>query len=313
MRLAWFRPSRSRSGLFCDPSTALVDALKPDHLVDLIDETSADDARSTHHGGPYDLCVYELDGTRDGAWITPHLLESPGLTVLFSSSIAQRSEIVGASRVTVVPHAGLADALAAEYPAARVRSFDLPCPQPFATVPPLPVGTLAIGCLDSSPAGRALVDRAARRARDIGIAFSLITEASPLQLIERCQAVITLRWPPRGRPLTDAITVMAAGRVPIVYETLESSDWPAYDPQTWQQRDVVDARPPVCISLDPRDDEHSLVLSIRRLSTDGDMRRTIANAARAWWQEHGDPKRTVPRLVELLEEARSAPPPKHRT
>jgi hypothetical protein len=76
---------------------------------------------------------------------------------------------------------------------------------------------------------------------------------------------------------------MAARKPLIVLETTSTADWPALDPQTWQPRGFgTDA--PIVVSLDPRDEEHSLVLAIQRLSKDAALRVRLASAAHEWSQ-----------------------------
>jgi hypothetical protein len=342
MRLSWFRPLRSLSDNRCGSTMPLVDLLRRRHAIEVIDELHVADAVADYGRGGYDLCVYELDNTAAGAWMWPCLLTQPGLTLLLNSTLAtSRAEALArerrsgqpqiertfkargdwpllqlpllASRTVAVPHRGLATLLAQEYPDARVRTLALPCPLPFEVPSRAPSDELTIGCLDPSPAIRAVVERAVARARRIGVSVTLLADTDSRKTIEDSDIVLDLQWPLHGRPLTGAMTVMGAGRVPIVFDTLESADWPAYNPQTWQRRDAADGRSPVCISIDVRDEEHSLVLCIRRLAVDPELRRGIGTAAHDWWQAHGAPENTVPQFEQLLEEARHSPDPPSAT
>jgi len=72
----------------------------------------------------------------------------------------------------------------------------------------------------------------------------------------------------------------------IVLETSHTADWPAIDPQTWGPRGVGRDEP-IVVSLDPRDEEHSLVLAIQRLSSDANLRAQLVAAADRWQQEQG--------------------------
>jgi hypothetical protein len=74
---------------------------------------------------------------------------------------------------------------------------------------------------------------------------------------------------------------MAARKPVIVLETTTTAEWPALDPQTWRPRGFS-SDPPIVVSLDPRDEEHSLVLAIQRLSTDAALRWRLGDAAHAW-------------------------------
>jgi hypothetical protein len=67
--------------------------------------------------------------------------------------------------------------------------------------------------------------------------------------------------------------------------------------------------PPIAISIDPRDEEHSLRLALTRLATDAAMRRALGTAARAWWARYATVAHAVTAWQALLEQARSLEPP----
>ena len=95
--------------------------------------------------------------------------------------------------------------------------------------------------------------------------------------------IVSLPWPVTGEAHASALAALAARKPVIVLETTSTAEWPALDPQTWQPRGFS-ADAPIVISLDPRDEEHSLVLAIRRLSSDASLRARLADAAYAWRQ-----------------------------
>src|SRR5687767_10907742 len=101
--------------------------------------------------------------------------------------------------------------------------------------------------------------------------------------MREADVIVSLPWPVTGEAYTSALAAMAARKPVIVLETTSTAEWPALDPQTWQPRGFSpDA--PIVVSLDPRDEEHSLVLAIQRLSSDSDLRAQLADAAYAWWE-----------------------------
>jgi len=93
--------------------------------------------------------------------------------------------------------------------------------------------------------------------------------------------IVSLPWPVTGDAHRSALAAMAARKPVIVLETTSTAEWPALDPQTWRPRGFS-ADAPIVISLDPRDEEHSLVLAIQRLSSDAVLRSQLADAAYAW-------------------------------
>ncbi len=339
MRIAWFSPERPASA---EEATApLIAALAKRHAVDVIGESRAHDLVWANHRNHYDLSVYAIDNSPDAAYMWPYLLRYPGLALLLNSSlVASRSAALfrerrssrlqderdfadagswpllwpalGGSRLTVVPHRGIAAALQVEYPDAHVASATLPCPGPAVVAPALPPGPLTIGCVAPTPAVRALVERAVTRARDIGLEIRWCEAEDVEGVVAGSHVVLALQWPTSGRPLLAAARAMAAGRPTIVFDTIETADWPAWDPQTWQHRDVADPTEPACITLDIRDDEHSLVLCLRRLSADPVLLARLGVGARAWWEREASPEVAVPAFEALLARAATLPDPARR-
>lgn len=129
--------------------------------------------------------------------------------------------------------------------------------------------------------------------------------------------VVALEWPVTGKALTTALAGMAAGKAVVAFETEATADWPALNPQTWRPRDAGGAsgagtlRPadPIIVSIDPRDEQHSLKLAMQRLSTDAALREQLGAAARAWWKTHATVDHAVRAWEAILAEARTLPPP----
>ena len=336
MKIAWFRPDCRQPLHPLDAVTQLIDALAERHTIDIVDERGAHDFVSRHFLAPFDLCIYELDDTRGSRFIWPYLLRFPGLTLLMSTTLAasrlatlvaehpedfkreKAFDAAGswpllrvpilASRLVAVPHASVADFLSHEYQGANVRSIMLGL-DALAIAERAPQQPITFGCVFPTDHYRALIDRAAQRARDGGATFNLLFGDAAPRVIEESDVVFSLQWPLNGGLLPAAVAAMAAGRVPVVLETPETADWPALDPQTWKPRDLVSGEDPICISVDVRDDEHSLLLLMRRLPTDHVSRTRLGHAARQWWKEHLTIPDSSARFETLLEEARRLTPP----
>ena len=97
---------------------------------------------------------------------------------------------------------------------------------------------------------------------------------------------------------------MGSGKPVVVLETEAAADWPTLDPQTWRARGLAFA-PAVGVSIDLRDEEHSLGLAIRRLASDEALRSRLGEAGRAWWQDHGSVDAAVKAWRKVLGEAAS--------
>jgi len=328
MRLAWFRPATHVSERL-DDTAALLSALGGEHEIAVIDEARAHDFIRLDFRTPFDLCIYELADTRQHAFVWPYLLHVPGLLRLRSLSLhdsrtealrRQHRERDGAlelafgdwdlitapviaSRMTVVSDAHVAARLQRAFPVARIR------------VAPLAVGsaqssaegagqTPIVGALDSSR--NALIQRALRRARDAGAQLEAFS-GSAESVLENADILIAVAWPPADE-LTMALAGMAAGRAVIVLETEITAGLPALDPQTWQPRGWT-GQPPIVVSIDPRDEEHSLALALRRLATDAQLRQSLGAAAHGWWRQHATLDHAVQAWRSILAETISITPP----
>lgn len=216
-----------------------------------------------------------------------------------------------ASRVVVVSDPALVENLEKEYPGARVRYAPVGVLEPDGSggghTASNGSDVVSFGVLDTSRA--AAVQRAAHRAERMGVRMKLISNANPASVSREADVVIALRWPSSGEPLTHARLGMAAAKPVIVSETFATAAWPALDPQTWQPRDPGSDAAPIVVSVDPRDEEHSLMLAMRRLASDAELRSDLGAAARAWWQQHATVAHAARAWEEILLEASTLAPP----
>jgi hypothetical protein len=293
----------------------------------------------------FDLCVYELDNTARHSFIWPYLLQYSGVVLLRSSTLhgsrataLARQQRLGdyiaeftfsegraprlrfarpmhggwpllrapllASRVAVVSHRHLAESLQDECPAARIRFA--PAAVERTGTPARLGGPVVFGALTGDRTDA--FTRAFARAGNGGAAAQLLLECSPARTLEACHVVFAPRWPSVGAPQTAALAGMAAGKVVIVLETSATAEWPCLNPQTWQPWGLT-RDTPVAVSVDPRDEEHSLALAIRRLTKDDALRAQLGTAARDWWQMHATPACAAAAWHRILAEAASLNPP----
>ena len=333
-RLAWFRPGAPARDDPFDSTAALIDALAPHCDIDVIDARRAHEFVWQHDRRPYDLPVFELADTAASAFIWPYLLHYPGLLLArtrwlgdsragslrrqgrhddcqaersFGGPTLLRAPLL-ASRMVVVAAAAHAQALQDEYHTARIRVAPIAIakPQPHSPTPKPPGELVRFGVLDRDRLD--LIQRALQRARDGGVAAAMLID-EPDRILREADAVLAL-----GRSAADewpvtALAAMAAGRPVVVLETEATADWPAWDPQTWQPRDPVAPATPIVISLDPRDEEHSLLLAMRRLAADPPWRAALGAVGHAWWEAHASPGRVVETWLALIEEAIALPAP----
>ena len=214
-----------------------------------------------------------------------------------------------ASRVVVVSDPSAAAALQQAYPEARVRYaatgvqgvHRVQKVQQEVQGAPVTFGAIPIDRLD-------IVRRALARARQAGATAELIADPSPERVLQHADVIVSLPSPWFGEPQTPALATMAAGKPVVVLETAAAADWPALDPQTWRPRGLT-ADTPIAVSIDPRDEEHSLVLAIRRLSSDATLRAQLGHAAHDWWRTHATPGHAAEDWGRILAEAALLHPP----
>jgi hypothetical protein len=331
MRLAWFAAEVSSAVRPLDDTPSLVAELGSRHEILRYDERRAPDFVWHHWREPFDLCVYELGDTAASAFVWPYLLHYPGVLRLRSTNLqrsragmlhrtrrlndaAVEAAFAGfdglripllASRLTVVGDAYVAGLLESEYPAATIRHAPPAVARSGEGAQRREAPRFAV----AAPAMAPLVERAAQRARESGCSVDLM-EAVDEAALGESDAVIALEWPPAFELPVAAMMAMAAGRPAIVYETTVSAAWPTLDPQTWQPRSLSGNAEPIAISIDPLDEEHSLMLAIRRLATDASLRQRLGHAGEQWWRANATPGHAATAWDRILEEAIATPPPR---
>jgi hypothetical protein len=341
MRIAWFRPSGDAGHL-----AEVIAAMRAAHDIEYVDERRAHDFVWRHARGAFDLCVYELDNTARHQYMWPYLLHYPGVLALQSATVhdARRARLVHegrqadyrteiafaggpshvrppwhmargqwpmlrvpvtGSRLTAVADAELAGDLASAMSSTAVRTVTPGVPDPFPagyTGPRREAPMVAVAIAE--PSRGEVVRRAVARLSAEGAPIGVAADGQ----MPDADVIVAARWPLQGRPPVSALRAMAAGRPVIVAETHATAVWPAWDPQTWRPRDGISGAPAV-ISVDPRDEEHSLVLALRRLASDATLRAELGAAARAWWATHATIDRAVASWLPVLSDAASLPDP----
>jgi hypothetical protein len=196
-----------------------------------------------------------------------------------------------ASRLTVVRDASFEADLRQRHPDARLRLVPIGVMEPSPA--DAPAGEpLRVGILDTR--GQPTCERLERLAsRPAGCQAHAAGHSHAAGIIAESDVIVVIEWPPRREPPVAALSAMAAGRPTIVLETDATANWPALNPQTWLPRGPVSREPSAVISVDPRDEEHSLLLALRRLVADPELRASLGAAARTWWEAHAHVKQAA--------------------
>jgi hypothetical protein len=214
---------------------------------------------------------------------------------------------LAAARLTAVPNLALADMLRDRFPHARIAYAPLPVRPADARRRPTDAAAavrFGIRAGDRVEVAR----RALTRAQALGAAAELIVHASTDRVLREADVALDLCWPPGSDTQQVARNALAAGIPLTALETIFTADWPVLDPQTWHPRGRS-ADQPIAVTIDPRDEEHSLVLAMRRLSADSALRVELGEAAYAWMQAHEGITLALEAWQRLLQEAVQLDPP----
>jgi len=129
---------------------------------------------------------------------------------------------------------------------------------------------------------------------------------------------LCMRWPSTRETSAAWLRCLAAGRPTIITDLIHTVDIPALDPRSWTllhapsiSADEIMPGPaePACVSVDILDEDHSLVLAMRRLAADHRLRATLGQSARKLWLERFTLERMVSGYRDAIEAACAAPLP----
>lgn len=341
MRISWFRPDSAAGNAVLDSVGHLIAGLRRAHEIRVVTRASAHDELWRLRRGLVDLPVYELIGTAGDAYLWPYLVRYPGLALVLGrrAGAGHREDLVhrgrsgdadaerafvrasadgplaiprGCSRAVAViagcaldwQHGG-----ADNPPDARLRTFHPVMAKPDVTRVAR-TGALRVGLVAPAAASRGVAERALDRARSAGAAAELVISDDASAVLAQADVLASVAWPPAGDPASDVLAAQALSLPSIVMESSDTALLPALDPQTWQPRDRGPGAPdPVAVSLDPRDQEHSLMLAVRRLASDERTREAMGGAAALRWARLHEPSIAVPAFAPMLDAARDAPTP----
>lgn len=335
MRLAWCRVATDLSPRL-DDTAVLIDELRSHHDITCIDRRTLHDLVRLSFRQPFDVHIFELADTDDDEVLWPYVMHYPGILRLRSTSLHhsrtssllrqrrsrdREAELVFtrgdlsaapmlAARVVVVSDEHRAAVIRQTYPTVNVRVAPIGQPGPGQTRPNSTTSDAFVRIGVLGHAIRQTIVNAAQRASESGARIELVADTSPDRVLDDSDIVLHLPWPPRD-DLTPAIAALAASRPLVIVESESSAGWPSLDPQTWQPRGFDTKNAPIAIAIDPRDEEHSLMLALRRLATDARLRSDLATAAHAWWSARATVDHAVAAWQSILQDAAAIAPPAH--
>jgi glycosyltransferase involved in cell wall biosynthesis len=125
------------------------------------------------------------------------------------------------------------------------------------------------------------------RLDDIVTSTGYVPEDEVGSYLGAADIVSCLRWPSARETSASWLRAIAAGRATIVTDLAHQADVPTFDPRSWTVLDAAPAqavRPPVAVTIDVLDEDHSLTLALKRLTSDPALRQRLGGDAAAYWR-----------------------------
>jgi glycosyltransferase involved in cell wall biosynthesis len=134
-----------------------------------------------------------------------------------------------------------------------------------------------------------------------------LDDAAFEQTVAAVDVSINLRWPTAVETSGPWLQALAAGRPTIVTDLAHQTHVPTVDPRNWLPYDAKRGAP-VAVGIDLLDEDHSLMLAMRRLAIDGDLRDKLGRTARGYWEREHSIERMVTEYDALLRRSIERPP-----
>jgi glycosyltransferase involved in cell wall biosynthesis len=122
---------------------------------------------------------------------------------------------------------------------------------------------------------------------------------------------LNLRWPTALETSGPWLRALSASRSTVIIDLPHLAHVPTLDPRSWDFHAPArpGAGPAIAVSLDIRDEDHSLRLAMYRLALDADLRETLGRRARAYWEKEHTAGRMTDDYVRVMARAAKLPAP----
>jgi glycosyltransferase involved in cell wall biosynthesis len=117
-----------------------------------------------------------------------------------------------------------------------------------------------------------------------------------------------LRWPSNGETSASWWRAMAAGRATIITDLTHQPEVPVVDPRGWRPLGPA-AATPVAVAIPILDEHQALVGALETLARSPSTRRTLGDAARAFWHADHQVVHMAEAYLALVARARTRPVP----
>ncbi len=126
--------------------------------------------------------------------------------------------------------------------------------------------------------------------------------------IAASDVALNLRWPTAREISGPWLRCLAAGVPTVITQLAHLTDIAWLDPRTWRSSGAAGADDAVCVGVDILDEDHSLLVAMRRLARDASLRRTLGEAGRRHWEANHTPELMAADYRRAIELARTLSP-----
>ena len=123
--------------------------------------------------------------------------------------------------------------------------------------------------------------------------------------IAASDVALTLRWPTAREISGPWLRGLAAGVPTVITQLAHLTVVPWLDPRTWRSSGAPASTDAVCIGIDILDEDHSLLLAMRRLARDSALRIALGGAGRRYWEANHTPEVMAGDYRQAIELART--------
>jgi glycosyltransferase involved in cell wall biosynthesis len=123
---------------------------------------------------------------------------------------------------------------------------------------------------------------------------------------------LCLRWPSARETSASWIRCLAAGLPVVTTDLAHQGELPLTDPRSWtvvHGDTSMTAPEPIAVGIDILDEDHSLALAMRRLSSDQPLREAIGASARRYWERHHTLAHMTADYLSAIDRAAALPVP----
>jgi glycosyltransferase involved in cell wall biosynthesis len=123
--------------------------------------------------------------------------------------------------------------------------------------------------------------------------------------IAASDVALNLRWPTAREVSGPWLRSLAVGVPTVITQLAHLTDIGWLDPRTWRSSGAPGSDEAICVGVDILDEDHSLLVAMRRLARDSSLRAALGEAGRRHWDAHHTPELMAADYRRAIELART--------